>query len=132
MFVTHFIILDTTPAVAFTAYAENTVDYNAGHTVKFDKVLVNKGNFYNAGSGVFYCEYEGTYMFSLTVRSNEGQAMSAQIVKNEVPFLKSYSGTDHTAQGSISVAPLRKWFGFNARLTVNNLMEELVQDFPAY
>ncbi|XP_052791915.1 complement C1q tumor necrosis factor-related protein 4-like [Mya arenaria] len=50
--------------IAFSAYLTHTQSHQTNTAVRFDKVLLNDGNGYNAFTGAFTAPLSGVYMFS--------------------------------------------------------------------
>ncbi|KAK3108573.1 hypothetical protein FSP39_011049 [Pinctada imbricata] len=53
--------------VAFTAYLDHNVDLHKNQPIKFNKIITNDGNGYNANSGAFTCPETGMYLLSFHV-----------------------------------------------------------------
>nr|XP_008010561.1 C1q-related factor isoform X3 [Chlorocebus sabaeus] len=83
----------TVPRVAFYAGLKNP--HEGYEVLKFDDVVTNLGNNYDAASGKFTCNIPGTYFFTYHVlmRGGDGTSMWADLCKNG-QFLGSRSKTD--------------------------------------
>ncbi|XP_009565595.2 C1q-related factor [Cuculus canorus] len=72
----------TVPRVAFYAGLKNP--HEGYEVLKFDDVVTNLGNSYDAASGKFTCAIPGTYFFTYHVlmRGGDGTSMWADLCKN--------------------------------------------------
>ncbi|ELV10098.1 C1q-related factor [Tupaia chinensis] len=72
----------TVPRVAFYAGLKNP--HEGYEVLKFDDVVTNLGNNYDAASGKFTCNIPGTYFFTYHVlmRGGDGTSMWADLCKN--------------------------------------------------
>ncbi|XP_025932002.1 C1q-related factor [Apteryx rowi] len=72
----------TVPRVAFYAGLKNP--HEGYEILKFDDVVTNLGNSYDAASGKFTCAIAGTYFFTYHVlmRGGDGTSMWADLCKN--------------------------------------------------
>ncbi|XP_010722769.1 C1q-related factor [Meleagris gallopavo] len=72
----------TVPRVAFYAGLKNP--HEGYEILKFDDVVTNLGNSYDAASGKFTCVIPGTYFFTYHVlmRGGDGTSMWADLCKN--------------------------------------------------
>ncbi|XP_025899466.1 C1q-related factor [Nothoprocta perdicaria] len=72
----------TVPRVAFYAGLKNP--HEGYEILKFDDVVTNLGNSYDAASGKFTCAVAGTYFFTYHVlmRGGDGTSMWADLCKN--------------------------------------------------
>uniref|UniRef100_A0A8C9M7X7 Complement C1q like 1 n=1 Tax=Panthera tigris altaica TaxID=74533 RepID=A0A8C9M7X7_PANTA len=72
----------TVPRVAFYAGLKNP--HEGYEVLKFDDVVTNLGNNYDATSGKFTCNIPGTYFFTYHVlmRGGDGTSMWADLCKN--------------------------------------------------
>uniref|UniRef100_A0A8B9R7I3 Complement C1q like 1 n=1 Tax=Anas platyrhynchos TaxID=8839 RepID=A0A8B9R7I3_ANAPL len=72
----------TVPRVAFYAGLKNP--HEGYEILKFDDVVTNLGNSYDAASGKFTCAIPGTYFFTYHVlmRGGDGTSMWADLCKN--------------------------------------------------
>ncbi|XP_005234957.2 C1q-related factor [Falco peregrinus] len=72
----------TVPRVAFYAGLKNP--HEGYEVLKFDDVVTNLGNSYDASSGKFTCAIPGTYFFTYHVlmRGGDGTSMWADLCKN--------------------------------------------------
>ena len=63
------------------------------YTVLFTTVVTNRGNHYNAGSGVFTCPVAGDYYvhFNFNIRTTGNAWSSAFILKNNTQVIQSWS-----------------------------------------
>ncbi|XP_074117149.1 C1q-related factor isoform X2 [Sminthopsis crassicaudata] len=75
----------TVPRVAFYAGLKNP--HEGYEILKFDDVVTNLGNNYDAASGKFTCNIPGTYFFTYHVlmRGGDGTSMWADLCKNGQP-----------------------------------------------
>ncbi|XP_040548240.1 C1q-related factor isoform X1 [Gallus gallus] len=75
----------TVPRVAFYAGLKNP--HEGYEILKFDDVVTNLGNSYDAASGKFTCVIPGTYFFTYHVlmRGGDGTSMWADLCKNGQP-----------------------------------------------
>ncbi|XP_068517099.1 C1q-related factor isoform X1 [Anas acuta] len=75
----------TVPRVAFYAGLKNP--HEGYEILKFDDVVTNLGNSYDAASGKFTCAIPGTYFFTYHVlmRGGDGTSMWADLCKNGQP-----------------------------------------------
>ncbi|KAK3609820.1 hypothetical protein CHS0354_029860 [Potamilus streckersoni] len=78
---------------AFSAALKNNIS-NLGQRqqVVFDRVINNIGNAYDARHGTFTAQVAGVYEFSVTVLSQGGNFIGAEIVKNGEPVAKARTG----------------------------------------
>ncbi|XP_068775374.1 C1q-related factor isoform X2 [Struthio camelus] len=77
----------TVPRVAFYAGLKNP--HEGYEILKFDDVVTNLGNSYDAASGKFTCAIPGTYFFTYHVlmRGGDGTSMWADLCKNGQAFM---------------------------------------------
>ena len=84
----HYCVVDmfvdpsqTSPRVAFTAYATTTRSYSTGSIIDFPYAVTNIGSHYDTSSGIFTCPYDGLYLFTIHVMSDVNDDLEAEIVK---------------------------------------------------
>ncbi|KAM6900246.1 complement C1q-like protein 3 [Xenentodon cancila] len=72
----------TAPRIAF--YAGLKKQHEGYEVLRFDDVVTNLGNHYDAGTGRFSCSVPGTYFFTYHVlmRGGDGTSMWADLCKN--------------------------------------------------
>ncbi|XP_009582151.1 PREDICTED: C1q-related factor-like, partial [Fulmarus glacialis] len=90
----------TVPRVAFYAGLKNP--HEGYEVLKFDDVVTNLGNSYDAASGKFTCAIPGTYFFTYHVlmRGGDGTSMWADLCKNGQ--VRAIAATSPTAELSLS------------------------------
>ena len=57
--------------VAFSVYLSKHTHYVTGQTVKYDQILTNHGNSYNAFTGVFSVPLTGTYLLTFAIATDQ-------------------------------------------------------------
>ena len=78
---------------------ESTQRVARGDTLKFDQAITRIGNAYDTNTGVFTCVRAGTYMFSMSIVSEQHHHIEAAIVKNNnISILNAIS--DSNARGA--------------------------------
>ena len=91
---------------------EVTKTFQKDETVKFDKAVTRIGNAYDMDSGVFTCIQEGTYLFSLSIVSDQYNYVEAAIMKNGAAILDvvgdSHAGTTRSQGSGTTIVHLRK------------------------
>ncbi|XP_046347388.2 uncharacterized protein LOC124128014 [Haliotis rufescens] len=79
--------------VAFVAFnariSQNLSGLGKGQIIRFDDVILNKGNGYDARLGVFRCPQAGTYQLSLSIGSYGG--IQLEIVNNGLQIGRVFS-----------------------------------------
>ncbi|XP_071167884.1 cerebellin-2-like [Mytilus edulis] len=79
------------------------VALKSGSVVKFDSILTNIGNGYNANSGVFTAPRKGTYQFAVSFvsghRNNEWLELT--LAKNNNRLVRGHAALDPFASGSL-------------------------------
>ncbi|XP_046546574.1 uncharacterized protein LOC124256643 [Haliotis rubra] len=82
-----------TNPVAFVAFnvrlTQNLSGLGRGQIIRFDDVVLNKGNGYDARLGVFRCPQPGTYQLSISIGSYGG--IQLEIVNNGVQIGRVFS-----------------------------------------
>ena len=68
--------------VGFTFSVNGDQDFTGGEVVPFTNERTNLGNHYDPSTSKFRCPFDGTYLFSVSVVSQPGKRMQAQIVKD--------------------------------------------------
>jgi hypothetical protein len=69
--------------VAFTAPITNSITNVAvNQVIVFDRVVTNIGNAYNNHGGIFTAPVSGAYEFAVTIMSEPGHVMHADILKD--------------------------------------------------
>nr|QBA18408.1 type 2 C1q domain-containing protein 5 [Littorina littorea] len=87
-------LASTTRQVAFTVYfsADPTPDFGVHGILRFDHILSNTANGYDAMTGIFTSPVSGLYVFHLDVMSqNGGPGVAINIVKNGVALDDAYA-----------------------------------------
>ena len=67
----------------FTAYALEDVTYDAGDTIIFSEIILNRGNHYAPGSSIFTVPYAGVYLFTANIMSFYENTQRTFIVRND-------------------------------------------------
>ena len=62
---------DMVEVVAFSVYLSKHTHYVTGQTVKYDQILTNHGNSYNAFTGVFSVPLTGTYLLTFAIATDQ-------------------------------------------------------------
>ena len=62
---------DMVEVVAFSVYLSKHTHYVTGQTVKYDQILTNHGNNYNAFTGVFSVPLTGTYLLTFAIATDQ-------------------------------------------------------------
>ena len=73
--------------------------------LKFDKLVTNEGNGFNAKTGVFRAPFAGVYVFDVTIGITGNSATDVNILKNGAVLLRVYghsSSNWETATGSVT------------------------------
>ncbi|XP_060563690.1 uncharacterized protein LOC132723040 [Ruditapes philippinarum] len=69
--------------VAFSAYLSHFQDHLGLHqTIKFDKIITNDGNAYNAVTGIFTVPVTGTYVFIFYINSSNSNVVFRLMANN--------------------------------------------------
>ncbi|KAK3600628.1 hypothetical protein CHS0354_031542 [Potamilus streckersoni] len=124
---------------AFSAALSSTIS-NLGQRqqVVFDKVINNVGNGYDARHGTFTAQVAGVYEFSVTILSNGGNFIGAEIVKNGEPVAKARTGdaSYYTMGTNIVTLQLQKsddvWVEHISETDSNKLEGQLFTTFSGY
>ena len=83
---------ETTDEVAFTAYSTSGGTMSTYSYITFDHLLLNVGNAFNAGTGVFTAPKKGNYEFSWTLNSSTNPYLFCTLLKNgNVELLKFWA-----------------------------------------
>ncbi|KAK7106909.1 hypothetical protein V1264_014932 [Littorina saxatilis] len=94
----------TTRQVAFTVYfsADPIQDFGVHGILRFDHIVTNTANGYDAKTGIFTSPVSGLYVFHLDVMSvDNGLSVSINIIKNGVALDDAYaSGGKRNDQGN--------------------------------
>jgi len=94
-----------TPSVYFAAYKKNDGDPKTGETITYNKVISNKANGLNAGSGVFTAPVPGFYFFTFS-----GETVSAEkhthinVYHNSVNSINFGENNDNASHGTVSAS----------------------------
>lgn len=94
---------DYTKLVAFFVYL--TRDYsvfNAYRPIVFDNIVTNVGGAYHKSSGTFYAPKTGLYVFTWTIRVNEGSYYTTELVVQNQVVHSVYFSPQHHVDGSVS------------------------------
>ena len=78
----HHFISDLQNTVAFSAYSRQSKTLSSYSTLVFEKVALNEGQGYSAGTGVFTCPVSGLYVFTWTLQTTENKSLNAYITRN--------------------------------------------------
>jgi hypothetical protein len=71
--------------VAFSAYLSHLKDHlGISQTVKFDKIITNDGNAYNAVTGIFTVPVTGTYVFIFYLNSSTSNVKFCLMADNSL------------------------------------------------
>ena len=99
---------ENTDAVAFTAYSTSGGTMSSNSDITFDHLLLNVGNAFNAGTGVFTAPKTGNYEFSWTLNSPSNQYLYCILLRNgNVELLKFFaSEIAYSSNGMKFVTPL--------------------------
>ncbi|VDI22154.1 Hypothetical predicted protein [Mytilus galloprovincialis] len=82
---------------AFTATLKSHLSLSNGVNVKFDTVLLNRGQGYSPKTGIFTATKTGLYQISATVMSNNGDYLHCYISKNGKNLMNLYGPKLHGA-----------------------------------
>ena len=88
---------DSTPPLAqstpigFSAYQSSIITYASGDTIAFPYIITNVGGHYNTTSSEFTCPYNGFYLFSVNIMSDDDEHLRAQIMQNGVLLATAFS-----------------------------------------
>ncbi|XP_063425517.1 collagen alpha-1(X) chain-like [Mytilus trossulus] len=80
---------------AFTATLKSHLSLSNGVAVKFDTVLLNRGQGYSPKTGIFTATKTGLYQISATVMSNNGDSLHCCISKNGKNLMNIYGPKIH-------------------------------------
>ena len=77
---------DETGTVAFTAWANtgNETHYYENDIIAFNEVLTNAGGHYNAATSSFICPWDGVYLISASIMSDQSEYIDINIMRNDV------------------------------------------------
>ena len=98
-----YLSVELNTAVAFSAYASVTTDYDQGTTVQFDQEVTNVGGYYDSSLGFFICPINGIYQFSASVFTDSAHYCDVNSVKDDLILLGAHSNTDDYTQASTTV-----------------------------
>ena len=79
----YFILSDVTPAVAFTAIANEHQTVQDGERFQFQTVLTNAGGWYYPETSDFTCPFDGYYMFTFTLLTHQNLVARGYIYPEE-------------------------------------------------
>ncbi|CAC5406357.1 C1QL [Mytilus coruscus] len=65
--------------VVFYARLSSTINLNTYSIVKFNDVVINVGNHYNSGDGIFVAPVAGVYQFSWMTLTDSGNAVYSEL-----------------------------------------------------
>lgn len=78
--------------IAFTALLSHGVTLGAQQTIRYDKILTNVGNAYDATSGIFLVPVSGIYSLSASLMGDPNHGIHVQLVKNGVELVRLWTG----------------------------------------
>ena len=93
--------------------------------LKFDRILTNIGNGYNAAKGIFTAPVSGTYLFSWNIRSGYHASIISKLMVNGRPMQATHTDSSLDTQ-----------YGFEAHssktviLTINEADQVWIENFP--
>ncbi|KAL3831364.1 hypothetical protein ACJMK2_023117 [Sinanodonta woodiana] len=71
--------------VAFSTYITDYVSHlGINQVIKYNGVMTNEGNAYNALTGIFTCPQDGLYLFSFFANSIHGQPVWVQLMVDDI------------------------------------------------
>ncbi|CAC5415264.1 C1QL [Mytilus coruscus] len=87
---------------AFLAILSKSVSLGANHIVKFDDMITNIGDGYDASSGVFTVPRNGTYEFAMNfITSNKDRWLELDLIKNNKMVVREFSAFDKHTSGTL-------------------------------
>ena len=85
-----------TPAVAFQAYTKfiTSTDVTTSGTVQFNVISMNKGDAYDAATGIFTAPRQGIYSFTLQLCPHTNEIITAKVKTNDGTIVAAIHHTD--------------------------------------
>ena len=74
-----------------------------GQPIPFNKVLINEGQAYSIGNGIFTCPQDGLYQFSYNIESDSPGHIVTQLVVDRYRVLSAVNGQYQNAGNSAVV-----------------------------
>ena len=83
-------------ALAFTAHLDKDITVlGANQAIPFDNVTLNLGGAYDGRHSQFRAPVAGTYEFHMTLSTNAGYQLAADVMLNGKPVVKIRTGNDN-------------------------------------
>lgn len=93
-----------------------------GAVIKFDQVILNRGNGYRKSTGTFTARYSGLYQFSVSVMSDNGKDLNVSLYQNNRIILSLYGLSQHgSSESAVVVLWMKKGDCVNVRNKKNGI-----------
>ena len=81
---------------AFSATLSADQMLSVGEVLNFDFTLTNQGGYYQADNGVFICPYSGTYAFSFSFLTTEGDQAAGALYIDGSLYVRAWGDDPET------------------------------------
>ena len=105
----HFAVLrSSNDTIAFYAYMTTRKPSPGNlHTLVFDAIFTNEGNGYNHHMGLFIAPKSALYVFTWTIRANDGSYFNTQLIVNGLVYGSMFSRDYYYSNSNSATAVVR-------------------------